>query len=62
MDLLINAMNSDISRDIKLIIFACLSDCFVSVGRDLASKYLKSTLDIVDLGLQGAIELSKHTD
>jgi hypothetical protein len=62
MDILIKVMNSDINRDLKLIIFACLSDCFVSTARDLAEKYLKNTLDIVDLGLQGAIELSKQSD
>jgi len=62
MDLLITTMASDIGREIKLVIFTCLSDCFIAVGRDNAEPYLKSALDMVNLGLQGAIALSNNPD
>lgn len=55
-------MGSDIGRDLKLVIFSCLSDCFIAVGRDKAQMYLKPALDMVDLGLQGAIALSENPD
>lgn len=62
MTLLIKAMGSDINRDLKLFIFECLSDCFMAVEREYAEKYLKAALDMVNLGLQGAIALSQDPD
>jgi hypothetical protein len=62
MDVLIKAMGSDLSRELKLTIFACISDCFMAVGRDHATPYLKPVLDIVNLGLQGAIALSSKPE
>jgi hypothetical protein len=44
----------DINRDLKLAIFMAISDTLLAVGR-YASPYLKRILEIVDLGMQGAI-------
>lgn len=58
---LLTAINMDIERGLKLSIFMAISDTLLAVGR-YAAPYLKRILEIVDLGMQGAIELSKNPD